>query len=80
MKKVAISKARRINYFFHSNIENLGLRDRRRSRFAGVTEGWLCRKSRLKRDGVLEYWVWWKEICFYMDGTEEKIKQTIIRF
>ena len=27
--------------------------------------------------GVLAYWVWWKAICFYMDGTEQKIIQLL---
>jgi len=23
---------------------------------------------------MLEYWICWKDICFYMDGTNQKIK------
>jgi hypothetical protein len=25
------------------------------------------------KNGMLEYWVWWNEIYFYIDGTEQKL-------
>jgi hypothetical protein len=26
------------------------------------------------KNGMLEYWVWWNEIYFYIDGTDQKLK------
>jgi hypothetical protein len=42
-----------------------------------VRVSWLCRKQMPRKvwnTGMMEYWVWRKEIHFYIDGTDQKIK------